>query len=107
MFLRETEPRETPPSSPRTSEQLEINPQTMRKSFHIPSSYAPNAKAAAYQGDCLHLLRSLPNKSVSLVVTSPPYNIGKEYEKRRDVQGYIDWQNGIIKECHRVLADDG
>ena len=79
----------------------------MNKSFEIPSVYTPNAKATAYQGNCLDLLRSLPGKSVSLVVTSPPYNIGKEYEKKQIVQDYIDWQKSIIVECHRTLADDG
>ncbi len=67
----------------------------------------PSAGATAYYGDCMELLRSLPDKAVSLVVTSPPYNIGKEYEKRRQVGAYIDWQESVIRECHRTLADDG
>jgi len=79
----------------------------MSKSFEIPSVYAPNAKATAYQGDCLDLLRSLPKKSVSLVITSPPYNIGKEYEKKQIVHDYVNWQESIITECHRALTDDG
>jgi adenine-specific DNA-methyltransferase len=73
----------------------------------IATSYTPASSATAHHGDCLDLLRSLPAGSASLVVTSPPYNIGKEYEKRRAVQAYIDWQESIIRECHRVLADDG
>ncbi|HEX4119744.1 MAG TPA: site-specific DNA-methyltransferase [Verrucomicrobiae bacterium] len=55
----------------------------------------------------MDLLASLPDKSVSLVVTSPPYNIGKEYEKRREVHAYVEWQSSVIKECHRALSDDG
>jgi adenine-specific DNA-methyltransferase len=73
----------------------------------ISPAYTPAAQAIAFSGDCLRLLRSLPRKSASLVVTSPPYNIGKEYEKKRAVQAYIDWQAEIITECHRVLTDDG
>ncbi len=54
------------------------------------------------------MLRSLPDAAASLVVTSPPYNIGKEYEKRQKaVKAYIDWQETVLKECYRVLADDG
>jgi adenine-specific DNA-methyltransferase len=75
--------------------------------YKIQSAYAPQARATLYHGDCLNLLRSLPAKSTSLVVTSPPYNIGKEYEKRQVVQDYINWQESIIMECHRALSDDG
>lgn len=73
----------------------------------ISLNYTHSAVATAYRGDCMDLLRSIPDKAASLVVTSPPYNIGKEYEKRRAVQAYIDWQEKTIKECYRILADDG
>src|SRR5580700_6036963 len=75
--------------------------------MRIASSYSPSAAATAYHGDCMDLLVTLPDKSVSLFVTSPPYNIGKEYEKRQAVRGYIDWQDNVISECLRALADDG
>ena len=35
-------------------------------------------------GSCLELLKTIPDKSVQLVVTSPSYNLGKEYEKKYD-----------------------
>jgi adenine-specific DNA-methyltransferase len=73
----------------------------------IEPSYSPKARAVAFHGDCMKLLKSIPDRTASLVVTSPPYNIGKEYEKKRQVQAYIDWQESIIRECYRVLADDG
>lgn len=60
-----------------------------------------------YQGDCLDMLKGIPNSSVSLVVTSPPYNIGKEYEKKISIDGYVDWQRKVITECHRILKDEG
>jgi adenine-specific DNA-methyltransferase len=58
-------------------------------------------------GDCLHLLRQLPEFSVDLVVSSPPYNIGKEYEKKRALQHYLDEQATVLRECHRVLKPTG
>jgi adenine-specific DNA-methyltransferase len=67
----------------------------------------PATAATIHHGDCIDLLRRLPNKSASLVVTSPPYNIGKEYEIRRGLQAYTEWQETVITECHRILADDG
>lgn len=42
-----------------------------------------------------------------LVVTSPPYNIGKSYERRQKLDDYLEGQASVIRECVRVLADDG
>jgi len=53
------------------------------------------------------LLRELPDHSVQLVVTSPPYNIGKEYEKKTSLKAYLEEQEKVIAECVRVLAPQG
>jgi adenine-specific DNA-methyltransferase len=58
-------------------------------------------------GDCLDLLRCLPNESVDLVVSSPPYNLGKEYEDRRELVAYLDQQRSVLAECARVLSGTG
>ena len=42
-----------------------------------------------------------------LVVTSPPYNIGKHYERAQTLHEYVSTQSEVIAECVRVLADDG
>lgn len=46
-----------------------------------------------YEGDCVEMMQSIKttNVRVDLSVTSPPYNIGKEYEKPMSVQEYIGW----------------
>lgn len=64
-------------------------------------------KITLFQGDCMQLLKQIPDNSINLVVTSPPYNIGKEYEKKADIKAYYRWQARVIKECYRVLKDDG
>ncbi len=53
------------------------------------------------------MLKTIPNKSIQLIVTSPPYNIGKEYEKKTKLSNYIEKQSQIIKECERVLTESG
>jgi DNA modification methylase len=42
-----------------------------------------------------------------LVVTSPPYNMGKSYEKTISLQGYLREQEPVIAELDRVLAPTG
>ncbi len=77
------------------------------KTKTIRKRYSPDADVVLYQGNCLDLLKSIPDCSIQLVVTSPPYNIGKEYEKKLKLDRYIKQQKAIIKECHRVLHPHG
>lgn len=79
----------------------------MSKNRLIQNAFSAGAKVVLHEGDCLDLLRSLPDNSVQLFVTSPPYNLGKEYEKRTDLHTYVEWQAKIIRECYRALRHDG
>lgn len=63
--------------------------------------------ATVVTGDRLDLLRTLPDGAARLVVTSPPYNVGKEYEDVVAVERYVADQEATIRECVRVLAEDG
>ncbi|MFR2298923.1 MAG: DNA methyltransferase, partial [Clostridium paraputrificum] len=61
-------------------------------------------------GDCREILKSIPDKSVKLVVTSPPYNIGKPYGKYKDKIPLNEWKDlisEVTKEVYRILTDDG
>jgi adenine-specific DNA-methyltransferase len=73
----------------------------------ITDRYDAEARLVLFHGDCLDLLASLPDQSIQLVVTSPPYNLGKEYERRAQLADYVAWQRRVIHECHRVLKDAG
>ena len=57
--------------------------------------------------DALEFLRSQEDESVRLVVTSPPYNIGKEYETATSLGRYLEGFRPLAKELCRVLAKDG
>ena len=48
-------------------------------------------------------MRTLKSGSMKLIVTSPPYNIGKSYERRIDLDLYIEGQAKVISECVRLL----
>ncbi len=58
-------------------------------------------------GDCRELLSALPDASVDLVVSSPPYNLGKEYEARVELNRYLRGQEEVLAECVRVLRPTG
>jgi adenine-specific DNA-methyltransferase len=57
--------------------------------------------------DNLDFMKGLPNVSMKLIVTSPPYNIGKSYERRRPLQQYIDSQARVIERCAELLHPQG
>ena len=57
--------------------------------------------------DALEFLRSMPDESINLVVTSPPYNIGKEYEITTSLVDYLNNMKPIIAELVRVLSPNG
>jgi adenine-specific DNA-methyltransferase len=57
--------------------------------------------------DNLSFMRKLKNGSMNLIVTSPPYNIGKSYERRKTLDTYISEQASVIAECVRLLSPTG
>jgi adenine-specific DNA-methyltransferase len=64
-----------------------------------------NVRMAA--ADNLDFMRDLPAESMKLVVTSPPYNIGKRYERRTSLARYLAEQAKTIAECVRLLHPAG
>ncbi|WP_337867262.1 site-specific DNA-methyltransferase [Meiothermus sp.] len=73
----------------------------------IKSRFDSEAYVVIYPGDCAELLKEIPDASISLVITSPPYNIGKPYESRQALDAYLAWQESIVKESVRVLKPTG
>lgn len=57
--------------------------------------------------DNLKFMRSLDDHSMHLIITSPPYNIGKEYEARRSQDAYQEEQAATIAEAVRLLHPQG
>ena len=60
-----------------------------------------------YQGDALELLSLLPKSLIDLTITSPPYNIGKQYEASLELTDYIDWCEKWIRLIHSATASTG
>lgn len=65
---------------------------------------------AEYQyilGDSYRKLQAFEAGKFKLIVTSPPYNVGKEYETKKSIEKYLEDQKTIIKELVRVLSPSG
>ena len=61
-------------------------------------------------GDCVEVMRSIPDDTIDLIVTSPPYNIGIEYDGYEDNlswEEYYAWCTTWMWECRRILKPDG
>lgn len=79
----------------------------MFENSQISHEFELSEHVVVYPGGCLELLNQIPDGSVQLVVTSPPYNIGKEYEKKLHLDQYLEQQAAVIEECVRVLSKRG
>lgn len=76
--------------------------------MHIYKRFKESNTVTLYNGDCLNLLKKLPSESVDLIVTSPPYCIGKAYEDpHNDIQTFRKQHTKIFKELYRVVKVGG
>ena len=60
-----------------------------------------------YHGDCLEMIDALDDESVGLIVTSPPYNTGKEYESVSSLSSWLNFQRNVIAGCVRACKKNG
>lgn len=61
-----------------------------------------------YCGDCLEVMKEIPDKSIDLVLIDPPYNIGKaKWDKWKTVNDYVEFMGKVFLEIQRVLKDNG
>ncbi len=68
---------------------------------------SPNINHQVKHGDCLTILKRMEDEKFDLIITSPPYNIGKSYETKTCIEEYLRTQEEIIKELVRTLSDKG
>ena len=70
----------------------------------------PRSTARFYLADCLDVFKQLPARSVDVIVTSPPYNLGIQYSKYEDALSaseYLEWTIRWIEAAARVLRPEG
>jgi adenine-specific DNA-methyltransferase len=75
--------------------------------MNIQSAWRRNQKYTLFPGDCASLLQSLPDESVDLVFSSPPYCIGKAYEDKTKAEDFLKDHKTILPEIARVTKTGG
>ncbi len=73
----------------------------------ISSEFSNDADVVMFNGDVNDFIDTLPNASIKLIITSPPYNLGKEYEDKVSIEKYLTLQQQTIENLYRVLRPDG
>ena len=87
-------------------------PSLFQSAFNLPAldvinTYHKDNTVTLHHGEAHTFLQSIPDSDISLIVTSPPYNIGKIYERKQGITAYLEEQEKVISELVRVLADQG
>lgn len=67
----------------------------------------PQTEYKVKNGDCLSILKNIEDNKFDLIITSPPYNIGKSYETKTNIEKYLESQEEIIVELIRTLSEKG
>jgi len=67
----------------------------------------PSIEYSVENGDSLTVLETYEEGKFDLIITSPPYNIGKSYEIKTSIEEYLATQEEIIKQLIRVMSDKG
>lgn len=73
----------------------------------VHDTFSPDASAVILAGNSAETLKTLPDGTAKLIITSPPYNIGKAYEQATQLQDYLENLVPIVDEVIRVLSDEG
>jgi adenine-specific DNA-methyltransferase len=75
--------------------------------MHVENQFRAEADVVLYHGDVRDLLATLPDQSLQLIITSPPYNLGKVYETSTSIEAYLESQQDVIVQLCRVLHEHG
>lgn len=73
----------------------------------IHPAFDPLASLVLHHGDTSDFIDTIPDNAVKLIITSPPYNLGKEYEDRVSIEKYLSAQEETIAKLYRILHPQG
>ena len=76
----------------------------------VPNIDKNNLINNVIHGDCINVMKNIPEDFVHLIITSPPYNVGIPYDNHNDLMPYneyLQFLENTWRECYRVLAKGG
>lgn len=73
----------------------------------IATEFDPQANIIVFEGNTNDLIETIPDASIKLIITSPPYNLGKDYESQISIDDYLDIQASTIAKLYRILHPEG
>lgn len=79
----------------------------MFKGPEVHDNFDSTADVVLHCGDTLDFLETIPNETAKLIITSPPYNLGKEYENKTAIESYLEFQDQVIEQLVSKLRPDG
>ena len=79
----------------------------LNHNVRVTAAFSRRARSVVVHGHALKIAKTLPTSFATLVVTSPPYNVGMEYECKRNFQDYLAAQEPLISELWRILKSNG
>jgi site-specific DNA-methyltransferase (adenine-specific) len=75
------------------------------------NEYVNSILNVATCGNWVEIMKQIPENTINLIVTSPPYNVGIKYDEYKDdeltMEEYFDWCLSWLKSCYRILDSDG
>ena len=78
-----------------------------KKTIKISKELSTDSDMVFAHGDSLDILSSCPPDFAQLIITSPPYNVGKEYETSTKLENYLQGLDPVLEQLIRVLAPGG
>lgn len=73
----------------------------------IYKSFNKDARIIIAEGDSAKILKKVPDETFKLIITSPPYNLGKEYELESELDDYLTKLEPIVDQLYRILHPEG
>jgi len=73
----------------------------------IYKHFKPDRDFVLFHGDCREFVKELPSNSIDLTVTSPPYFMGKDYDKSTNVEDFVSFHQSFLEEIARVTKEGG
>jgi len=73
----------------------------------LSDAFSSEHEIVLHMGDTLEFVSSMPSNIAQLIISSPPYNLGKEYETKTSIEHYLCQQKPVMAELVRVLSSSG